>query len=231
MAVLQRTPVRVGIFFALLLVVVVAQNAAASLAPTGTSAQTGRMIGRAGFAYLSGIRTFAAAVLWNRLDPQFDAYYHDKQLSENTQLLPAFRLIQALDPQFIQPYYDGAWIIARHGDRKTAFDLAREGIAENPESGLLRSSYIQLMFLDDKERHRDEAVAQADAGTNESMFWNDDAEKLEGYAVFAAAYRVAGLRDKADAARAVVTSLAGAAAEESIGGAGHDHDGDGTPDH
>jgi len=228
---LRRTPVRVGIIVALLLAVVFAQNAAASLAPTGASAQTGRTIGRAGFAYLSGIRTFAAAVLWNRLDPQYDEYYSGKTLSEQTQMLPTIRIIQALDPQFVQSYYDAAWIVARHGDHARAFDLAREGIKANPRSGLLRSSYIQLLFLDGKERHLAEAVAQADAGTHESMIWTDDAEKLEGYAVFAAAYRIAGLKDKADAARAVVTSLAGAATEESIGGAGHDHDGDGTPDH
>ena len=46
---------------------------AATSPPTGV-ADTGRL-GKTGFAYLGGIRTFAAAALWNHLDPQFDGYY------------------------------------------------------------------------------------------------------------------------------------------------------------
>ncbi len=187
MTTLSRTPARVGLVVVLLLAVVLAQNAAAALAPTGASAETGRLMGRAGFAYLSGIRTFAAAVLWNRLDPQFHLYYEDRSLSENTQLLPTIRLVQALDPQFVQSYYNAAWIVAKRGDFETARGLALQGIENNPRSGLLRASYIQLLLQDDKEKHVDELAVHADAGTGESTVWADDAEKYEGYAVFAAA--------------------------------------------
>lgn len=231
MRAMQRTPTRIALILVLLAAVAFAQNAAASLAPSGSSAQTGRLIGRAGFSYLSGIRTFAAAVLWNRLEPQLHEYYADKQLAEQTQTLLTIRLVQMLDPQFVQSYYVASWILSRHGDVGQGLDLAREGVSKNPSSGLLRSSLVQVMMLEDKAKYAAEAAAQADAGTAPGIIWTDDAEKMEGYAVFAAAYHIAGLTGKEKAARAVVSSLAGKTGADSIGGAGHDHDGDGTPDH
>ncbi len=228
---MRRTPARLGVILLLLVALVLAQNAAASLAPRGSSAQTGRLIGRAGFAYLSGIRTFAAAVLWNRLEPQFHEYYADKNLEEQTQMLPTIRLVQMLDPQFVQSYYIASWVLARRGKAGQGLDNAREGVSQNPSSGLLRSNLVQVMLLEDKVKYAAEAVAQADAGTAPGIIWADDAEKFEGYAIFAAAYHVAGLTGKEKAARAVVSSLAGKTSTSGIGGAGHDHDGDGTPDH
>jgi hypothetical protein len=217
----------------------VAQAGAAALAPVGQSAETGRVIGRAGFAYLSGMRTFAAAVLWSRLDPQFDLYYGNKALSDQTQMLPMMRLVQMLDPQFVQAYYISSWIVARRGDPAEGFAIAREGIAHNPRSGLLRASYIENMMLEDNGRvtrgesrvHVKEAVLQADAAVRPDTLWSDDAEKLEGYAVIAAAYRVAGLNEQAQTAKAVAAALGDRGTAGGVGGAGHDHDGDGTPDH
>ncbi len=190
---LRRTPVRVAIIVVLLFSVVLAQNAAASLLPSGSSAQTGRLIGRAGFAYLSGIRTFAAAVLWNRLEPQYHKYYSDKSLEENVELLPTMSLVQTLDPQFIEAYYYAAWVVARRGDMGTALDLARKGIRENPHSGLLKASYIQLLLLEGEDTYRDEIISTADAATASDTVWLDDAQKLEGYAVARAAYHILGL--------------------------------------
>ena len=236
---LDRTPVRLAIVAGLLIVLLGAQGAAAALAPSGRSAETGRVIGRAGFAYLSGLRTFAAAVIWNRLEPQFDLYYADKTLADQAQLLPMIRVVEMLDPQFVQAYYIASWVVARHGDLDEAFRISREGIEKNPKSGLLRSSYIQNMMLEDNARvargepriHVQEAVAHADAATGDDIVWNDDAEKVEGYAVMAAAYRIAGLTEKADAAKAVAAAVRGPGTAGGVGGAGHDHDGDGTADH
>ncbi len=185
----HNTPLRLVFIVALLVLVVLAQTAAAAIAPTGSSAETGRLIGRAGFAYLSGIRTFAAAVLWNRLEPQFHLYYANKPLKENTQLLPTIRLVQALDPQFVQAYYNAAWIVWERGRTEEAFDIAQQGIDNNPRAGLLRASLAQLLLSEDSktksEAHLDEAVAQADAGMAADMVWTNDADKFEGYAVFA----------------------------------------------
>jgi hypothetical protein len=237
--VVERASVRFAIVAALLVVLLAAQAGAAALVPVGQSAETGRVIGRAGFAYLSGIRTFSAAVVWSRLDPQFDLYYGNKALSDQTQMLPMMRLVQMLDPQFVQAYYIASWIVARRGDPAEGFRIAREGIARNPRSGLLRSSYIENMMLEDNERvmqgqsrvHVKEAVKQADAAVRPDMIWTDDAEKLEGYAVIAAAYRIAGMEEQAQAAKAVAAALGSPGTSGGVGGAGHDHDGDGTPDH
>jgi hypothetical protein len=205
----QRTPARIGIVLVLLLAVVLAQNIAATRAPSGTSSETGRLIGRAGFAYLSGMRTFAAAVLWNRLDPQYDLYYHQRDLGHDTQMLPTMWIVQMLDPQFVQSYYIASWIVSRHGDPQGGFDVIREGIRNNPRSGLLRAGYIQLMFLNDRQGYIHDAVAQADAGTAPGVIWTARDEKMESYAVFATAYHLAGLTSKEKAVRAVVASLEG----------------------
>ncbi len=75
----SRPGVMIGIAVALLLVALIGGQALASAtAPPGGVAATGRVIGQTSFAYLGGLRTFAAAVLWNRLEPLFDGYYHDR---------------------------------------------------------------------------------------------------------------------------------------------------------
>ena len=235
----ERTSVRLAFIAGLVVLLLLAQAAALALTPTGQSAQTGRVLGRAGFAYLSGIRTFAAAVLWNRLEPQFHLYYEQKGLSQQTQMLPVIRLVQTLDPQFVQAYYVASWVVSRHGDLAEGFRISREGIANNPRSGLLRASYIQNMLLQDNQRvadgkgriHLEEAVKQADAAMQPDTIWNDDAERFEGYAAMAAAYDLAGLDEKRAAAQAVVDSIRASAPADSLGDAGHDHDGDGKPDH
>lgn len=235
----ERTSVRLALIAGLLVLLLLAQAAALAITPTGQSDQTGRVLGRAGFAYLSGIRTFAAAVLWNRLEPQFHLYYEQKDLSQQTQMLPVIRLVQTLDPQFVQSYYIASWVVSRHGDAAEGMRISREGIANNPRSGLLRASYIQNMMLQDNERvvngksriYLEEAVKQADAAMRPDTVWNDDAERFEGYAAVAAVYDLAGMVRKAAAAQAVVDSLRASAPVDSLGDAGHDHDGDGKPDH
>ena len=223
----------------MLVVLLVAQAAATALAPSGESTQTGRLLGRAGFAYLSGVRTFAASVLWNRLEPQFHLYYEQMGLAQQTQMMPVIRLVQMLDPQFVQAYYIASWVVSRHGDPAAGLRISREGIRNNPRSGLLRTSYIENMLLQDNQRKAEgkskiylsEAVTQADAAMRADTIWDDDAEKFEGLAVIAAAYKLAGLTEKEQAARAIQDSLRDAAPSDSLGGAGHDHDGDGEPDH
>ena len=235
----ERTSARIAIVVVLVVVLLLAQAAATALAPTGESTKTGRLLGRAGFAYLSGIRTFVAAVLWNRLEPQFHMYYQQMGLAQQTQMMPVIRLVQTLDPQFVQAYYIASWVVSRHGDPAEGLRISREGIRNNPRSGLLRTSYIENMLLRDNERkaqgkdrmYIEEAVKQADAAMRSDTIWNDDAEKFEGFAVIAAVYKLAGLTEKEQAARAIQDSLRSSASADSLGGAGHDHDGDGKPDH
>jgi len=184
-------------------------------------------LGRAGFAYLTGVRTFIAAVLWNRLDPIFHEYYEDLTLTEQTQMLPTMQAVIALDPQFIDAYYVAAWMLAQRGDVETGLDIARQGVENNPRSGILRMNYAQLLYLFGGDTPA--AVEQADAAVANAE-WRDPIEQHDAYAIFRAIYRSAGMIEREAFILDELVRL-----DEIIGDAlpegAHDHDGDGVPDH
>lgn len=193
----------------LLIAVLFLQARTDALAPTGVSDVTGRAIGRAGFAYLTGIRTYAAAVLWNRLDPIGDTYYGTKTLQQQTFVLPTIHLVVTLDPQFTQGYYVAAWILFERGQRARGLALAREGVRNNPRSGIMIAQLSQLLlFLRDKgPNYLSDAEKWADVGTRENIVWTDDTEKFEGYATFRVVYELTGQKVKAAAVRAELVRL------------------------
>lgn len=184
-------------------------------------------LGRAGFAYLTGVRTFIAAVLWNRLDPIFHDYYEGLTLAEQTQMLPTIQAVIALDPQFIDAYYVAAWMLAQRGDVETGLDIARQGVENNPRSGILRMNYAQLLYL--FKRDTPAAIEQIDAAVTDAE-WREPAEQRDAYAVFRAIYRSAGMTEREAFMLEEMLRL-----DEIIGAAlpegAHDHDGDGVPDH
>ncbi|MDZ4063912.1 MAG: hypothetical protein U1E22_04510, partial [Coriobacteriia bacterium] len=111
--------------FALVAILLVGQAGTDISMPTRTPA--GRELGRAGFAYLSGLRVFAAYVLWNRIEPVFHGYYEGVALDQQTYALPTVNLVLALDPQFEDGYYTVAWILAQRGDVSGGLELAKRG--------------------------------------------------------------------------------------------------------
>ncbi len=183
-------------------------------------------VGRAGFAYLTGLRTFGAAVLWNRIEPVFHEYYEDVPLAEQTYILPTIWMAVTLDPQLVQAYYVGAFQLSRRGMVEEGLELAREGVEANPSSGLLLTSYAQLLWLYGNDIPL--AVEMADAALDAE--WADAVEQHDGMAVVRGVYDAAGMHAKADAVEHVIELL-----DEQIGDAlpsgAHDHDGDGEPDH
>lgn len=211
----DRTGTRLALIAALFVALLAAQAGAVGMMPAGGSVRTDRVLGRASFAYLSGLRVFAAAVLWNRLEPQFDLYYSKMSMADQKQMLPVIRIVQKLDPQFVQAYYIASWVVARHGDSAEAMAICREGIRNNPKSGLLRTNYVENMLLQDNARVAQgegrefiaQAVVQADVAMGADTVWADAAEQTEGYMVAATAYDLAGLKDKAEAARAAAGRL------------------------
>lgn len=187
------------------------------LAPTGTSDITGRSIGRAGFAYLTGIRTYAAAVLWNRLDPIGDTYYGDKTLTQQTFVLPTLHIVQVLDPQFTQAYYVSAWIVFRRGDKLGGLDNARDGVRNNPKSGLMISQLAQFLLImrTDGPQYLPEAAKWADRGRGSDVVWTDDEEMVEGYAEFRVIYKLTGQTEKLAQVEAVLHQLEASGAGKS----------------
>ena len=190
--------IRVVLAFVLLFAVLFgAQALAAASAPAGGVSSTGHIIGQTGFAYLGGLRTFAAAVLWNRLDPIFDSYYgsFDKYYAT---FLPEVHLVQVLDPQFQQTYYVTSFWLWRSGRIDEAIALAELGLKNNPSSGLLRANLAQLLFSKGgkgKGTVSPRLLQLAREGSGPNVTWANADDQFEGYGIFRAIFDRAG--DKA----------------------------------
>jgi len=209
-------------------VVLVGQSLADSAVPAATSTGTQEAVGRASFAYLTGIRVFIAEVLWNRIDPILHEYYSDVPLRKQTYMLTTFNAITLLDPKFAPPYYIGPWILAREDEPRAALDLAAQGVENIPDSGLLRSSYAQMLLLYGDDL--DLAVKQADIAAGDSVSWADAIEQHDAYGILRFVYLRAGMQAKADALLVTIEEL-DAQIGDQLPEEGHDHDGDGKPDH
>lgn len=147
--------------------------------PTGYERTTGQSVSRAGFAYLTGLRTYAAAVLWNSIDPVLDTYFHDVPFDHMRFMLPTITAVVALNPQFTEAYSVGSWIIARNGKLKAGLDLARRGVRDNPHSGTVLVAYAQMLQTLDKNLPA--AHVQAAAALRPHTTWNTTAEACDGY--------------------------------------------------
>ncbi len=176
----------------LLVAILGAQALAAFSAPRGASVSTGATLGRTGFEYLGGLRKFAAAALWNRLEPQFHEYGNGKSIDQRLEFLPTMRLVQMLDPQFEQAYYVSAFMLSRIGRMPQALEIAREGIEKNPKSGLMRANYAQILIIEDEVKNLPEALKQAEAGTAPGTTWANSDDQFEGYGIFRAVFKLAG---------------------------------------
>ena len=209
------------------LTLLLASQALASSAMPPDRVATGKLAGQAAFAYLGGLRIFAAAVLWNRIEPQFHDYYGGQTFAEQEFMVPTLAMVQTLDPQFTQAYYLSSYMIARRGDSDLGIEIARDGIRNNPQSGLLHMNLTQLLYLQDRNANLDELVEISKAGLGDDIQWDGGEELFEAYAVFRDVFRVAGddryvtrLDEELDALR-----------EQGVGLGDHDHDGDGIQDH
>jgi hypothetical protein len=178
----------------------------------GAVARVDATVGRAGFAYLTGLRRFAALLLWNRIEPQFHAYYADRPIKEQTFVLPNLRVIVALDPQFIQAYYVAPWVVQANDKVADALAIAREGVANNPRSGLLHSALAQILYL--RTDDIDAAVVQADLAMRSDQVWADATQQWQGIRILRDIYAKAGLPD-----RVAETDRVTAMLETDLGGA------------
>jgi len=147
-------------------------------------------MGNAGYTFLTGLRTFAGAELWNRLDPQLHEYYKGVPLDRQLYLVPNMRLVTLLDPHLEEAYYVLPWILARNGKVAPALELSAEGVAQNPDSGKLAASYAQLLFL--YKRDLKAASAAADRALSPDAHWADLSDEWTGLKIIADIYRLAG---------------------------------------
>ena len=165
-----------------------AQALASASAPTGGIATTGRVLGQTGYAYLGGLRTFAAALLWNRLDPIFHGYYHESFDKDFAVFMPDISLVLALDPQFQQAYYVASYFLASNGHLDTGVSLAKEAVANNPKSGLLRANLIEILRMQDPKKNLPEIVKQTQIGVQPDMTYANIDDAYESLGVFRSVY-------------------------------------------
>jgi tetratricopeptide (TPR) repeat protein len=193
----NQSSAKPGARFAIAVVLIVAvllggQALATATAPPGGTSSTGRILGSTSYAYLGGLRTFAAAVLWNRLEPLFHGYYGGRTVEKLVEFLPTMRLVQFLDPQFVQSYYNSSYILSRRGRMEDALSVARDGIKNNPNSGLLIANNAQLLLIEDKKANLPEALVLAKRGLQPDVAWATLDDQFEGYGIFRTVYSLAG---------------------------------------
>ncbi|MBE0417216.1 MAG: hypothetical protein IBX63_05585 [Coriobacteriia bacterium] len=194
-ALVNSRSLTIVLVIALLSLALVGQAGADALVPVIEKSGTGQAIERAGFAYLTGVRTYAAAVLWNRLDGLLHNYYEGVPLDQQTYIMPTLNMAIMLDPQLTPPYYVASWVLARQGAVDEGLALAARGVENNPRSGLLRVNYAQLLFLFGEDDAA--AVAQAEAALAADVVWTDIVEQHDSYASVRAILLKAGKGERA----------------------------------
>ena len=183
MSPISRTRALVALALVVLLGLgLVGQALADSSAPPRDADETAGLFGRAGFAYLSGLRTFGAAVLWNRLEPQFHEYYGGGVIGEQTWMLSTFRLVTWLDPGFVDAYYVASWMIAQNDDLEEGLRIAEEGVEANPDSILAQSGLAQMLYLNgdlEAAAERADATLAATQVRDARGMWESDVARRE----------------------------------------------------
>jgi len=213
-----QTRATAAIVVVALLVVLGGQALADTAAPEApNSALTGQAMGRAGFAYLTGLRKFAAAFLWNRLEPQMHEYYGGTGLGKMTFMLPNIKAIVTLDPQFVEAYYVAPEILIESGTQpgvsaaeaaarlKSGLDLAKEGVANNPKSGIALTSYSELLLTRAKETTA--ALPYALRAMASDIVWRTDEEKWDSMAILRVVFTKNNLPDLAAGAQAIMDGI------------------------
>jgi hypothetical protein len=220
---------RVVVLTALFLTLIFGGQALADNAePLAGGTSTADAVGRASFAYLSGFRTYGAAVLWNRLEPIMHTYYGGSSIRKMTYMVPTINAVVTLDPKLVDAYYVGCWIIASNGHVDEGIQLARDGAVANPTSGLLRTNYAQMLQLWGKDLSG--AYEQAVIAMGPDMVWRDGFEEHDSYAVIGSIMRLYGDDERVSIVEREIARL-DAELGDALPPGSHDHDGDGEPDH
>lgn len=224
----RRTPALIGAIVLCLGLALGGQAMADSLEPQASGAETGRAVGRAASSYLAGIRTFAAAALWNRLDILSHGYYQNVGLTEQRYILSTIAVVQELDPSAVQSYYIGSWILVRNERVADGLGMAERGVERNPDAGILRTNLAQLRMLYNDDLAGAVSMGETVLARSDELEWLDAEEEYAGYAILRAIFEKA---SRADLVTAVETELRSIDSEIDELGGDHDHDGDGVPDH
>lgn len=141
-------------------------------ASSGSTDSTPFEAGRSILDVLGGARQSLAAILWTKTDDLFHSYL-GHSLAKEDLIFPYFWLITRLDPNFEMPYYFASYTLCTMGKIDEGFDLALEGIRNNPRSYLLQQNLaeIYLYFKRDPEKalyHINRAILLSQASEEET---------------------------------------------------------------
>ncbi|MBM3461672.1 MAG: hypothetical protein FJX76_06180 [Armatimonadetes bacterium] len=158
---------------------------------------------------LGDLRTFLAQRLWF----ETDLYHHAMEAqgiawTQETDLLPLYRMVTLLDPRFENAYDVAAFQLVMHMNRaKEGMAFIDEGVANNPESYLLHYTRAFLLFkqkryneaIRDAERARALAVAalgRAEASPGHEHQENEHLDVLNAVRLIAHSFRELGDRER-----------------------------------
>ena len=199
-----------------------------SLAVCTSGADTTDAVGRAASSYFTGLRTYAASALWNRLDPLMHGYYGGVSLDDQRYMVSTIALVEWLDPHLEFAYPVGSWILTQNERVDEGLTMAQRGVDANPHSGALLGNLAQLEYL-----YGDGATSAAEVAERalgDDVEWPDAHEKHTWYPILGDIFRQAG-RDDLDAiVQAELVRLDEELGDE-LAPDEHDHDHDGVPDH
>lgn len=174
---MSRRPLFIVAALAVCLALALGGQAVADSAISRTGDDTGATVGRAASSYLAGLRVYAAAALWNRIDPLLHYYYVNVPIDQQRYLLTTIAMVQALDPHAVRSYSLGAWLLVRNDRVDDGIAMSERGVQENPDSGIALASLAQIQWLyGDKDRALEVAARAMDPeviwpGPNETYTW------------------------------------------------------------
>jgi hypothetical protein len=99
---------------------------------------------------LGGVRQALSAYMWTKTDEVFHEYL-GASISHDQALFPYYWLITRLDPHFTMAFYYASWTLARLGRVDDGFNLALEGLRQNPYSAVLQDNLASMYFYFKKD--------------------------------------------------------------------------------
>lgn len=224
----QRSRGIIVLVVAAFLVMALGGQAVADRVADASGADTTAAVGRAASSYLTGIRTYAAAALWNRIDPLMHNYYEGVPFEDLRYALTTIAVVQWLDPHAADSYYTGSWMLIGNDRVEDGIAMAERGVEHNPNAGLLAMNLAQIRMLqqDDLEG----AVKVGKTALEPDTVWTDPLEQHNALLILVSVFRAAGRDDLVVVAQEQITQAI-AEEPEAFEHMDHDHDGDGVPDH
>ena len=116
----------------------------------GTSASVPKDTAQSILDVLGGVRETFAAYLWVKTDNIFHGFLGEDIASDGP-IFPYFWLITRLDPHYVEAYYFASWMLCRYGKVQEGFDMALDGVRNNPDSEILQKNLadIYLFYMHD----------------------------------------------------------------------------------